>query len=816
MTERTCDLLEFDAVKARAAALALSEEAAEYLRAETPLWDEAAAEELRSLAREVRCRLQQCAASGAQERRDTLPAVRPHLALLGAEGASLDAGGALALGLFLERGQALRDLLGKAADAPSLPATEKIPLRALLAETPRCEGAAKAIFALIDHEGALRDLPSLRELRVRIQRIEAALERAASRYVKDSEKRRMLQSLEPSQRDGRLVLAVKANFRGRVRGIVRDVSATGQTIFVEPEEIVERNNELVIEKARLDAEIRRLLRELTETLRPQREQLSLFHEKILFLETLRAKARYGEETRGIFARSGPFALREARHPLLGASCIPITLVMASSKKGETRAVIITGPNTGGKTAALKTAGLLALMHQSGYPIPAAEETTLPHFDAIFADIGDEQSLSQSLSTFSAHIRAIADIAGAATERSLVLLDELGAGTDPEEGSAIAMAVLDALTERGARLIVTTHHGLLKNYGYTRKGVENASMEFDLVSLRPTFRVIMGLPGESRALEAAERNGLQSEVLERARRYLGKERGNVAGLLSGLKRKRHALDAEERASAKERRALQEERAAADAREMSLRQRELALKQEGLAAMRDFLSESRKTLENLVRSLREGEVTREKTLQVKAFLKNIEEQINKDSRAVKQEKEALPKREGHLKAESSAAFAPGLEVLAGERGLRGTLIRRDKKAADDGGPAWLVEVGSVKVRFAESALSPAAPAPAAPRALIARPDLAPAAASAEINLLGMRAPEARAALERQVDAAVLAGLGHFAVVHGTGEGVLQKTVHEYLKQSPLVADYYFSSAEQGGFGRTEVVLGEGSRGGESALP
>jgi DNA mismatch repair protein MutS2 len=607
-----------------------------------------------------------------------------------------------------------------------------------------------------------------------------------------------------------MVLAVKANFRNRIRGIVHEVSSTGQTVFVEPEEVVEKNNRLLLEKRRLESEIRRILREMTGRLSAFREDLHQLHRGILYLETIRARARYGFETRGNFAGedpSGGLVLKQARHPLLGPGAVPLDFTLAPGK----RTVIITGPNTGGKTAALKTVGLLALMNQSGLPLPAGEGSSLPVFEGVYADIGDEQSLSQSLSTFSAHMTNIGDIISRAGEGSLVLLDELGSGTDPEEGSAIAMAILDHFIETKTCLITTTHHGILKNYGYTREGVENASMEFDSRTLSPTFRIIMGIPGESRAVEIAERNGLAPDIVAKARTYLAEEQADISALLKGLREKRREFDAAALAGKKEEERLREERRKADLRELRLKQKELQLKAEGAGSLRRLLEESRKTLENLVRELKEGELSREKTLKVKEFLSGLEATVREENGALEREEDLLAEERRRLENADQTRTPPaadtplvaGTEVLAG--GRRGRVLRLDKKAAGTKGAQWIVEIGSLRMSFPETELAALAPSNEEPKPLIARPDLAsPTAAQMEISLRGMRLEEALEALRRQVDAAVLAGLGSFAVIHGKGDGILQKGVHNYLKNDKAVADYYFSRPEMGGFGRTEVVL------------
>jgi DNA mismatch repair protein MutS2 len=625
-----------------------------------------------------------------------------------------------------------------------------------------------------------------------------------------------------------MVLAVKANFRGRVKGIVHEVSATGQTLFVEPEEVVEKNNEILIEKRRLDGEILRVLREMTGRIAAQRWPLGELHEKIIRLETLRARARYSCGIRGHFALNGdraqghdalsPFpavalVLRQARHPLLGSKAVPVDIAMG----GNTRTVIITGPNTGGKTVSLKIVGLFALMNQFGLALPAGEGTVLPVFDKIYADIGDEQSLSQSLSTFSAHMTNIAAIAGTVTERSLVLLDELGSGTDPAEGSAIAMAILDYLMEKQARVIATTHHGILKNYGYTREGVENASVEFDGRTLSPTYRIIMGIPGESRAVEIAARNGLPTAIVSSARAYLDEERSDVSALIAGLKKKHQELDAAGAANKAEIFRLREERRRSDLKELRLRQKEIDLKAGGVGSLRQILAESRKTLENLVREVKEGELTREKTIKVKEFLAGLERSAAAEGEALEKEGQCLAEERRRLDTEgppeeglpqgalgdrtraAAAVIEPGAEVLAGEYRRRGRVLRADKKGA------WIVEIGSLRMSVPEKDLIPLAPSPEDKKPLIAVPDLSPEnQARFEINLRGMRLEEALEVLRRQLDAAALSGLQEFSVVHGKGDGILQRGVHEYLKHQGLVADYYFSRPELGGFGRTEVVL------------
>ena len=572
----------------------------------------------------------------------------------------------------------------------------------------------------------------------------------------------------------------------------------------------------------------------------QRQALEGFHEGIIRLETIRARARYSVETQGYFAQEDPerIILKQARHPLLGAQAVPIDITL----EGHTKTVIITGPNTGGKTVTLKTLGLFVLMNQFGLALPAAPGTMLPFCDGVYADIGDEQSLSQSLSTFSAHMSTIAAIIAHATDKSLVLLDELGAGTDPEEGSAMAMAILDHFMEKQVRLMVTTHQGSLKHYGYTQEQVENASVEFDAQTLSPTYRILMGVPGESRAVDMAARKGIPGTIISRARSYLQDERADVSALIRGLTMKHQELNAALERQQQEEQQLREERRQADLRELRLRQQEGELKAEGVRKLRRFLEESRKTLENLVREVKEGELSREKTVKVKQFLHDLETTVATEDAALQEDMRLLAAealdpqtalssipqapwglatqqrpetQDPHHPSPSEApnplagnglherpspfSVKPGTPVLVGKYQRPGRVFRADKNGS------WVVEIGSLKMSFPEQALYPFPAAEEQPQPVIALPDLASDGSPRfELNLRGMRLEEAIEALRRQIDAAVLSGLREFSVIHGKGEGVLQQGVHTFLKEQSQVAEYYFSRPELGGFGRTQVVM------------
>ena len=790
LTAKTLTLLEYSTVMEKAASFALSDEAAALIKNEKPVFDFCRAEETKTKVLYIMARINNSDSVPGS----WLPSIGFLMPKLGVEGAVLEIDEAYAIGLFVQRGTELKDWLLNKEDSG-----------ALSESSPDCKTIAADIFRVLDKEGKMRDLPPLRAIKRRIKSLNRELEVSISHYISDDETRKMLQSAVPSQRDGRTVLAVKVNFRGRIKGIVHEVSSSGQTVFVEPLDVVEKNNELLVEKRNLDAEIIKIMRELTICVAAQRAELENFHRWVIESECLRAKAKYSINTKGQFTAQNSsehddsLLLKQARHPML-KNAVPIDLAM----KGNTRTLIITGPNTGGKTVALKTLGLFALMNQSGLALPVDEGSILPFFDGIYADIGDEQSIKQSLSTFSAHISNIAAIVSNATEKSLVLLDELGSGTDPAEGGAIAMAVLDYLIEKKSRMVVTTHHGILKNYGYTRHGVENASVEFNAQTLSPTYKVINGVPGESRALDIAGRNGLGTKIVEKARSYLDEEKSDVSALIKGLREKHLELHGLENKNKSEEIKLRETRRKADLKELSLKQKEAELKRDAAGKLRLLLNESRKTLENLVREIKEDGVDREKTRRVKDFLNELAHNVEEENNVL--EKEELAIREQLRSTESpaaSAGFAPGMEVFIGLSKQRGTILRPDKKNA--GGNSWIVETGSLKISFPEKDLSPAGGAGAEKTAGGWAAELGSSAGAVfELKLLGMRLEDAMEALRRQIEAAALSGLKAFSVIHGKGDGILQKGVHDYLKNDPSVEEYYFSRPELGGFGRTEVIL------------
>lgn len=873
-------LLDFARIRSGLSAYCLSREGADLVEASFPLTDSALVRGLKADA----------ATLAAELRERELPSLSFPESLrarrvISKEGTVLEVQELYALGMWAKScdrllswisGPGLRRALERSAPALQAPALQvggpadpagdggeafpdgwaRMRLADILEGFPSLAGVQAAVFAILTNDGELRDLPGLRRIRDGITQAERDLRGIADSYFRDPELKSALQSGEPALRDGRTVLAVRANYRGRVKGIVHEVSATGQTVFIEPAALVEKNNELVQLEAALRAEILRILREATAALHGMRHSISLAAERLALLDGMLARALQSVRTGAVPARDldSGFSLIKGRHPLLGKKAVPIDVDLPPGA----RTLIVTGPNTGGKTVTLKTIGLFALMNQFGMSLPAASETGFSVFDGVWADIGDEQSIDQSLSTFSGHMRVLGGISAAATARSLVLLDELGAGTDPEEGCAVAMGLLDHFIGRGALTVVTTHHGILKNYGYTREGCLNASMDFDAKSLSPTYRIVMGVPGESRALDIASQNGLSAEIVETARRYLREERTDVSELIKGLSEKHRELESLETERQHRLREARQDQRKADLAALRVRRQEVELRRKGVSEVQRLLAESRKTLENLVRELRESGADSLRTREVKGFLAQLAEGVERQRELLESTEDALATAESGLAGSGGAENIPeGVGPAAASASLpagTGRARKRRAAAADASGPAlakpagapaaadiqqgdavlvgpsrrpgtvmraaaggkWLVEVGSMKLTVALRELV------RVPGAAQARPSVEPAGVPSyhvelaprdgetsvralfELDVRGMRLAEALVAVERQVDAAALQGLSLFSIIHGTGEGILGPGIHEYLKASPAVAEYHFSRPEEGGYGKTSVRL------------
>ncbi|GAB1432733.1 endonuclease MutS2 [Spirochaetota bacterium] len=780
MNEHSLELLEFYRIREEVLGYCLSYEGSESLLSSLPLREP---EEVR-LAKEETEELYRLLKDSHKLPSGSFPPIHDAIKNVAKEGSTLAVEELWAIGTW---SQAYSNFLHW------LSTTEHEAIKKSVAAAPELMEVQKTAFHIIGPDGELKDIPELRAIKDRIRKINQEIERLSASFFMDEATRGLLQSDVPTQRDGRTVLAVKAGAKSRFKGIIHELSATGQTVYIEPEILLSKNNELVEEEARYQRELFRLLKEASGKIRKWLPLLHDARELVARLDAIYAKARYSIKTEGVFAlvSSGGIELLKARHPILGSKAIPIDLFMPDGA----RTLIITGPNTGGKTVSLKTAGLLAMMNQYGLAIPAAFGSALPIFDGVWADIGDEQSMDQSLSTFSGHMKNIAEIVKQASGNSLVLLDELGSGTDPEEGCAIAMALLDLFISKGSLCLVSTHHGILKNFGYTKEGVLNASVDFDKDTLSPTYRIVMGIPGESRALDIASRNGLSPELIEGARQYLKDERSDISALIKSLSDKHRELDSIRSEEKKRLKEAREEQRKADLRELKLRQKEAELRSQGVSELKNLLSESRKTLENLVREIREEELTKEKTQEVKDFLLKLDTEVKeaefKADMFVKHSKPVLP-GSGRIEAGSAVLLLPGRR--------RGLVLRPAK------GGKWLVETDALRLTVDEADMELTEALPnKAPMVSVENAASRSSKAVLELDLRGYRLADALVALERQLDAAILAGLYSFSVIHGTGEGVLQAGVKSCLSSYAAVKSFHYARPEEGGHGKTIIELG-----------
>ena len=710
-----------------------------------------------------------------------LPEIEPALDYVKKEGASLDGPQIVDIGRFIRGGVALQRWVGK-----SLSEGVESPFATDDVEVSGLADLANHLFGFFDDDGSVKEtLPELKSLRRRIRNTQNEISSLAASYLQNQAS--IWQTNVPTQKDGRLVLPLKSSSRGRVKGIIREVSSSGATTFIEPFDLVEKNNAFALLEHEYQLEIAKILRACSGRIRTQRDELLILLGRVAYLDAIIARSRFGEKhqcTRALRLERG-FKILGGRHPMLGRSAVPIQVELADGSS----ILIVTGPNAGGKTVTLKTIGLFALMNQFGMCIPADEGSGIQLYRDVLADIGDDQSIEESLSTFSGHMRNISRFVELAASDILVLLDELGSGTDPEEGSALAMAVLDKFLDRGANVITTTHQSVLKNYGFSKDGVINASVAFDSDTHRPTYSIILGLPGESHALEIAASSGMNDEILRNARRYLDEQSTDVAQIIREITAQQRVLNEKESDFEKRRKSYLEQVRETDLRALRLKQREAELRTQGYMQLTKQITESRKQLENLVRELREGELSREKTRAVKDFIDEMEQTVSKERDEIAEVKKSLSPVQD---------IEPGMEVLVGASKQRGKVIRKARNGF------WVVATEKLKVTVAESDIKEIVEEKAFEKRVRVEHSAVATTAVFTLDLRGFRLAQALDELERQIDRAIMANLGGFEVIHGHGEGILKRGIHDRLKSHPSIKSFNFAVPEAGGFGKTVIEL------------
>ena len=659
----------------------------------------------------------------------------------------------------------------------------------------------------IQPNGEVADSASaaLAKIRRQIEQQRNVINKTLEQFVRSHYQEGLLQEDYVTIRNGRLVVPVKTSWKWKVKGVIHGTSSTGQTVFVEPVESIELNNRLVKMIEDEHAEVRRVLIELTDRMRRELLEIATAIELLAKLELLFAKARFAADFRCAipsFNTDDSFRLRlaRARHPLLedvlgraGRSVSPVSLTLDEDR----RVLLISGPNAGGKTVVLKTVGLLALMAQAGLPVPA-DEAEFPWFDQVLADIGDLQSIAESLSTFSAHIEQLKAMMQLADERSLVLMDELGAATDPEEGGALGVAVIEHFLERGGFTIASTHLPALKTYAANAAGVENAAVGFDEETLAPNYKLRVGVPGQSAGLEMARRLGVPDSLIARARQAMSTQAEEAVryvqqlhGQIEEYDTARNELRRAEAELARKHQALareMEQREAAKVTELERRVEKL---------MRRFEAEHRATIDKLAdvqAARRAAKDVRRQATKRRIELKQEIQSATQQASAAGQDAEPVVEQ---------AELSPGRRVRLGEIGAVGHLVRQLASGH------WEVEVGSLRMRVEQREITEVLPdAPPLPAGSPSRITLKMAARDvkslSEINVIGRDSETAREEVDKFLDDAVLAEVERVRVIHGHGMQVLRKTLWKMFASHPHVERYYQAEQREGGAGATIVEV------------
>ena len=649
----------------------------------------------------------------------------------------------------------------------------------------------QSIKNAIDDNGVVLDSASaaLRTLRNQIRSKEARVREKLESMIRSTSAQTMLSDALVTIRNDRFVLPVKQEYRSHYGGVIHDQSASGQTLFIEPQAIVQLNNELQGIRVEEQQEILKILHSLSALVAEFHDELETIVKVLTELDFMFAKARYANRIKASkpnMNNEGRIKLFKARHPL-----IPRDEVVANDVTlgQEYTTIVITGPNTGGKTVALKTVGLCTLMAQAGLQIPALDGSEMAVFAAVYADIGDEQSIEQSLSTFSSHMVNIVGILEQVDYNSLVLFDELGAGTDPQEGAALAISILDEVYKIGARVIATTHYPELKAYGYNREGVVNASVEFNIETLSPTYKLLIGVPGRSNAFEISRRLGLNEQVIENARSHISADTNQIENMISALEASKRQAEIELEEAHQTLRDAEKVHTDLQKEMITFNERKDQLYEKAEDKAAEMVDKAKEEAEAIIRDLRK--MRTEKHAQVKEH-----ELIE----ARKRLEEAVPKRTTKRTVTKSTTkkhtFAPGDEVKVVSFGQKGVLLAKSTNQE------WQVQIGILKMKVAESDLeyvSTPKQAETRPVATVKGKDFH---VSLELDLRGERFENALMRVEKYIDDALLANYPRVSIIHGKGTGALRQGVQEYLKNHRSVKKIRLGDAGEGGTGVTIV--------------
>ena len=668
----------------------------------------------------------------------------------------------------------------------------------------------EAIERAVGEDGEVRDEASsaLRRIRRELRASHGELIRILERVMGGLEAHHRAADMSVTLREGRYVIPVRREGVRSVGGIVHGTSGTGGTMFVEPPAAIEYGNRIRELEAEEHEEVERILLELTDTLRPLRDQMTGALDALAELDSLYARARYAISAACTPAALAParagFSVRDARHPLLlakGIAVVPFDLALIP----EERTLLVSGPNTGGKTVLLKALGLIAMMTQAGIPAPVGAESTVPVFDDVLADVGDEQSIEASLSTFSAHLKNLSEILRAATGDSLVLVDELGSGTDPQEGAALGWAILETLTARGTTTLASTHLGQLKELATQVPGVVNASLQFDAVLLAPTYRLIKGIPGRSYGISIARRLNLPEEVVRRAEERVPQGERDMAALIERLERKEEELAVRERDAATILEDARERIATVAKRETNVRERERQVEKASRQEARRYVLDARSEIERTIKELKRkgaeaadsaidemGREARRKAEDLAAKQADVLDRLDAEERSAAM-RQAVPRAAPGARGPIAVDDAVEVGTLGGKVGR--VIELRGKEA--------IVAVGSLKLTVPVKTLR--ATAKQALEAAVSYIGDAPEVElKTEINLLGLRADEAEGAVLQALDSAIRADLKSLRIIHGKGTGALRQVVDEMLRKDTRVREFRMGAWNEGGAGVTIAVF------------
>lgn len=654
----------------------------------------------------------------------------------------------------------------------------------------------KRLKTSIDEDGRVTDDASdaLRQVRQQIRRSEQSIRETLDGLIRGNNARYLSDAIV-TMRNERYVIPVKSEYRSVFGGVIHDQSASGQTLFVEPKQIVELNNRLRQQQIAEKNEVARILSELSAELVPYRKEIIHNAYVIGKFDFMNGKARFAKEYQAIVPEinlENQVTFKQARHPL-----IPSEKVVANdiSLGKDYQAIVITGPNTGGKTLALKTLGLLQLMGQSGLPILVDEQSQMGIFDEVFADIGDEQSIEQNLSTFSSHMVNIVDILNRANEKSLVLFDELGAGTDPQEGAALAIAILDEMGSRSTYVMATTHYPELKIYGYNRPNTINASMEFDVDTLSPTYRLLIGVPGRSNAFEISRRLGLDHQIIESAKQIIDGESQDLNEMIADLENRRKMAETEYlelRQSLEASEKIKKELEEAHRYFYEEREKELA---KGRKEANKLVETAKEEAEKIIADIRKMQLSGGQNRVKEHELIDMKTKLSGLSYA----EDHLQKNKVLQKAKAAKKLKVGDEVMVTSYGQRGELL---KKVGND---QWQVQLGILKMTVAEEELEPLEPVKEPVQRVLSTVRSGNSShVSTQLDLRGKRYEEALGEVDQYIDGALLANYPQVTIIHGKGTGALRQGIIEYLKNHRSVKSFEFAPANQGGNGATIVTF------------